>query len=142
MPITQNPAPRTGARRPALRTIRPVIPQPPRALKVAASLAAATAGSVAWAALLARLQLRALHMLQLEGYQSGRYLGWATQQRGRWVSDAGLATGLGSVGVASLNLVAGTGLPYRTLSLAVWGAFGAGLWRAARPGPATRPLVL
>jgi UDP-N-acetylmuramoyl-tripeptide--D-alanyl-D-alanine ligase len=102
----------------------------------------ATAGATAWTALLVRLQLRGLHILQLEGYQTGRYLGWSVRRRERWARRAELVAGLGTVGLAGLDLAVGTRLTSSRPTLAAWAGLGAALWWTARPGPATKPLVL
>jgi UDP-N-acetylmuramoyl-tripeptide--D-alanyl-D-alanine ligase len=138
-----------GAQRSALRTIRPVtveqrlrrlsrLPQFARC----SGVALLTAGAAAWAAYLARLQLRSLHLLQLEGYQTGRYLHWSVQQRDRWVSRASLAAGVGVAALAGLDLATTRSLGASPLGRAAWGALGATLWWAVRPGQATKPLVL
>jgi UDP-N-acetylmuramoyl-tripeptide--D-alanyl-D-alanine ligase len=107
-----------------------------------AGAALATAGAVSWAALLARLQLRSLHLLQLEGYETARFLRWSVQQRERWVSNVALIGGLGSGAMAGLA-IGGRGhvfgaWPY----VAAWGALGGWRWWTARPTTATKPLVL
>ena len=57
----------------APRTIRRVILKLDRSrLDWIAGGLAATAGTLSWSAYLGRLQLRSLHMLQLEGYQTLR----------------------------------------------------------------------
>ena len=94
----------------------------------------ASAGVLSWAALLARLQLRALHILQLEGYQTGRYLRWSVQQRGRWASKATGLGGIGAIGLGALDLASGARVARSRLGLAAWAALGGWLWRSARPG--------
>ena len=51
-----------------------------------ASTVVASAGTVAWSAYGGRLLLRSLHMLQLEGYQTARFMGWSARRLDRWVS--------------------------------------------------------
>jgi UDP-N-acetylmuramoyl-tripeptide--D-alanyl-D-alanine ligase len=112
-----------------------------RLSRIAGALAA-TAGTLSWSAYLGRLQLRSLHTLQLEGYQTRRYLGWVRQRRERWFGASEAST----VGVALLASGLGLVLRGRTsaswLGSAAWATAGAAFWWAARPGQATKPLVL
>ncbi len=101
-----------------------------------------SAGAATWAAYLARLQLRSLHLLQLEGYQTGRYLHWSVQQRDRWATVPSFAAGASVAALAGLDLAAGTRIGASPLGRVAWGALGVSLWWAARPGQATKPLVL
>ncbi|HZO28882.1 MAG TPA: alpha/beta fold hydrolase [Chloroflexota bacterium] len=113
-----------------------------RRLTRLAGAVVATAGALSWAALLARLQLRGLHILQLEGYQTGRYLRWTVQQRGRWASTPAVLGSIGTIGIAAFDLATGPRLSKSRLGLAAWAALGGWLWRSSRPAPATKPLVL
>lgn len=81
-------------------------------------------------------------MLQLEQYQTARYLAWSAQRRERWTSTNGLTSGLGTIVTGSIDLLAGTHLTTGPLAFAAQAVTNAWLWRAARPEPATKPLVL
>jgi len=113
-----------------------------RRLTRLAGVVLASAGALSWAALLARLQLRGLHILQLEGYQTVRYLRWSVQRRERWASQVTLGAGSGAIALGALDLASGARVARSPLGLAAWAALGGWLWCAARPGPATKPLVL
>src|SRR3712207_2947763 len=71
-----------------------------RALRVAAG----AAGGAAWSAYGGRLLLRSLHMLQLEGYQTVRFLEWSTRRPDRWAPPDRLLTGLDVVLVGAAGL--------------------------------------
>jgi UDP-N-acetylmuramoyl-tripeptide--D-alanyl-D-alanine ligase len=111
-------------------------------IRKAAGIAVAGVGSVAWAALLIRQQLRGLHMLQLEGYQTGRYLGWSLKQQDRWISKGALGPSVAALAAAGVDLLAGTSLSKHPITLAAWAATGGALWQASMPTAATKPLVL
>ena len=113
-----------------------------RQIRKLAGVALAGVGSAGWATLLVRQQLRGLHMLQQEGYQTGRYLGWSTAQRDRWVSPSVLAAASGALATAGLDLLTGSRLTGNPAALAAWATLGWALWQATKPGPATKPLVL
>ncbi len=97
-------------------------------------------GVTAWVAYLGRLLLRALHMLQLEGYQSARFLHWSTKKAERWArSDrAALAVVAGAIGLAGRSAPGGR----PAFAAAVWAVIGAWLLRGATFGAAKKPLVL
>ena len=103
---------------------------------------AGLAGAAAWTAYTGRLLLRSLHVLQLEGYQTARFLKWSAHRLDRWAPRDRLLAGLGAAatGAAGLTTVgpAATSIP----TLVAWAALGAWLWRRARPEPAKKPLAL
>ncbi|MFN8632220.1 MAG: alpha/beta fold hydrolase [Chloroflexota bacterium] len=103
---------------------------------------AATVCAVAWGALLTRLQLRALHLLQLEGYQTLRYLRWSVRHGGHWSSRRGLTTASVVGGLAALDALTGARPVSRDLMLAAVAGLGAWRWWEERPRAATKPLVL
>ena len=105
--------------------------------------AAALIGATTWGAYSGRLLLRSLHVLQLEGYQTARFLSWSARHLDRWAPTDLLLAGVGvaAVGVAGLTTAgrpAATSVPV----LAGWAALGGWLWRRATPEPAKKPLVL
>ena len=75
-----------------------------------AATAATLAGTASWSAYQGRLLLRALHMLQLEQYQTARFLAWSARRRDRWAAAPGLAAGIGTVALGGTDLLAGTRL--------------------------------
>ena len=97
------------------------------------------AGAVAWTAYLGRLLLRSLHMLQLEGYQTGRFLRWSAARQERWARSDRVALALAS---GALALTGPRHGPWPALVSAAWGAVGVRLWAGARFGRAKKPLVL
>lgn len=101
------------------------------------------AGMAAWVAYDGRVLLRALHMLQLEGYQTARFLGWSVRRLDRWAPTQHLLAGLAVVGLGGSGLTcAGRSLALSSLALAAWASLGGGLWRRAASEPAKKPLVL
>jgi hypothetical protein len=52
--------------------------------QAAARAVGLAAVSIAWGTYNGRLLLRALHMLQLEGYQTARFLRWSAAKPERW----------------------------------------------------------
>jgi UDP-N-acetylmuramoyl-tripeptide--D-alanyl-D-alanine ligase len=97
-------------------------------------------GLCAWGAYNSRLMLRALHMLQVEGYETRRYLRWTTRRWKRWVSGEGAGMGI-SFTVLGLCY---RGLALRNVSLAAaaWAFGGVWLWRRTRFPAGKKPLVL
>ncbi|MBA2451044.1 MAG: UDP-N-acetylmuramoyl-tripeptide--D-alanyl-D-alanine ligase, partial [Chloroflexi bacterium] len=102
---------------------------------------------LAWGGYIVRLLLRSLHMLQLEDYQTLRFLRWSLAKPERWARlDRAL------LAVAAL-VAAATTTPPQPLPgaergwggvplLATWAALGVWLGRGARFGRAKKPLVL
>ena len=103
----------------------------------------AVAGAAAWSAYNGRLLLRSLHMLQLEGYQTVRFLRWSIRRFDRWAPGERLLAGLGVVaaGVAGLTVVGRT-VATSAPTVIAWVLLGAWLWRRAAPEPTKKPLAL
>ena len=101
------------------------------------------AGAAAWSAYNGRLLLRALHTLQLEGYQTARFLSWSTHRLDRWAPMTRLLAGLAAMTMGAAGLT-GTGRAAATSppALAAWTGLGAWLWLGAKPVPAKKPLAL
>src|SRR3954471_19883698 len=95
--------------------------------------AATVAGTIAWSAYQGRPLLHALHILQLAQYQTARFLQWSARHRERWTPPDRLAAGLGTVALASVDLLVSGRLTTHPAILAAWGGLGAWLWRTARP---------
>lgn len=115
-------------------------------------------GAVAWGAYVGRLLRRSLHMLQLEAYQTVRFLRWSAAARERWARDdrailalAGVALGArltpwppSRVGKGETKTIphSHAGTRASGSGLLAWAAIGAYLWRGAVFGQAKKPLVL
>ena len=97
-------------------------------------------GWVAWGEYLRRLAWRSLHMLQLEGYQTLRFLRWSTAKPQRWIRADQALLGLAAAGCAALVQRRRPG--WNGLSAVVF--TGAGLWlaRTSALPTARKPLVL
>lgn len=80
-------------------------------------------------------------MLQLEQYQTARYLAWAARRPDRWASPAGFGAGAVTTVLGAADLLTGRHLTTSVASLLAWKGLGGWLWREARPRPATKPLV-
>ncbi|MDP8924169.1 MAG: hypothetical protein M3O34_15000, partial [Chloroflexota bacterium] len=104
-------------------------------------MAATVAGAAAWSAYDGRLLLRCLHVLQLEGYQTARFLGWSAGRLDRWAPTDRLLAGLGVAVAGAAGLMGAGRLTTTSLpALAAWAALGGWLWRRARPERAKKPL--
>jgi len=82
-------------------------------------------------------------MLQLEGYQTARFLAWSIARRERWASSSQLVAAFGMAALAGASLHGSvrplvTGTP----ALVAWAALGGWLLRRATPQEAKKPLAL
>ena len=130
------------------------------------------AGSLAWSAYVGRLLVRALHMLQLEGYETARFLRWSIAKRERWARTDHVLSALAGAAIGGMlarpshrearlfsgplclkgnpltpgpspSRGEGWGLTGRRVgAILAWAGLGAWLWRGARFGQAKKPLVL
>jgi UDP-N-acetylmuramoyl-tripeptide--D-alanyl-D-alanine ligase len=99
------------------------------------------AAVLAWTGKAALDLVKHLHILQLEGYKTGRFLRWVGTHRSSLLRlpELLLALGLGTLSFAAVLLSAGAGLS--TLIAAAWLALAAGSLFRRKKEPAKKPLV-
>ena len=97
-------------------------------------------GSCGWVWLLARLQQRSLQMLQLESYQTLRFLRWWLRRPTRVLAPSQIAGTAAGVGLGGALLARPSGVGW--LALCGWAGLGWALAAGVRFPPAKKPLVM